>query len=97
MMPGLQAPARRRRCPGTSVTIEMSAVRMMSTSSWPDANRFDHDDVDAGRVEDQAPHRRSSERGRPDGPRVAMLRMKTAVVLRVRLHPQPVAEHRAAR
>ena len=94
MMPALSAwtssPA-----PGTSVTSETSAVRTMSTSSWPDADGLDEDDVLAGRVE----HERDLAGRAREAAEVAARRHAAdehAGVAGVRLHADAIAEDRAA-
>ncbi len=94
MMPALSA-CTSSPVPGTSVTIEMSAVRMMSTSSWPTPTVSMIDDVLAGGVE----HERGVAGRARQAAEVAARRHAAdehALVGRVRLHPQPIAEHGAA-
>ena len=64
--------------PGTSVTIEMSAVRMISTSSWPTptVSMTTMSLPAASRISAASPVARARP---PRWPRVAMLRMKTPV------------------
>ena len=94
MMPALSA-CTSSPGPGTSATIDTSAVADDVDFVLADADRLDDDDVAAGRVE----HERRVAVARdspPRWPRVAMLRMNTPSSVGVRLHPQAIAQHRAA-
>ena len=94
MMPALSA-CTSSPVPGTSTTIEMSAVRTMSTSSWPHADRLDDDDVLARGVEDE----RDVARGAREAAEVAARRHaadEDALVAVMRAHAHAVAENGAA-
>src|SRR5215467_562859 len=75
MMPALSA-CTSSPVPGTSVTIERSAVRTISTSSWPTptVSMMTTSFPDASRTSAASPVARARP---PRCPRVAMLRMKT--------------------
>ena len=94
MMPALSA-CTSSPVPGTSVTIDTSAVRMMSTSSWPTptVSMMTTSLPAASSTSAASPVARARP---PRWPRVAMLRMNTPASDAVRLHPQPIAEHGAA-
>ena len=94
MMPALIA-CTSSPVPGTRTTTEMSAVRTMSTSSWPDADGLDDDDVLAGGVEHQ---RDIAGRAREPAemPARGHAADEDAVVADVRLHAHAIAEDRAA-
>ena len=77
--------------PGTSVTIETSAVRTMSTLVLADADGLDQDDVLARRVE----HQRRVAGGTRQPAQVTARRHaadEDAGVTGMRLHPDAVAE-----
>ena len=80
---------------GASSTTVVSAAAATSTSLWPGPDGLDEDEVEAGRVE----HGRGGRRGRREAAGVSARRHRAdehVVVARVRLHPDPVAEQRAA-